>query len=692
MVLTEREKKKYFINREISWLSFNERVLQEALDQRNPVLERIRFLGIFSNNMDEFFRVRVSTMKRMVQLGKKGKSLLGVGSPEEVLKEIQRIAVRMQSLHQQTYKKLVDELRDHNIYMVNEKMITQDQGEFIWNYFHQHIIQDVVPIMLHNEQEEFPYLKDKAIYFVTKLYSDDPTTKSDYALVELADELPRFIVLPKKNNNKYIILLDDVIRYCLKDIFYIYHFDHVEAYTIKLTRDAELDFDDDIFTSFIEKVSMSLERRKTGEPVRFVYDASMPEDLLGVLVRRLKLDRYDSLIPGGRYHNFKDFIDFPGIGPKSLEYKKVPALPVQHFKPFQSVLDIIKTKDIILHYPYQSFSHFIDMLREAAIDPQVREIKITLYRVAKDSKVLKTLINAARSGKRVTVVVELQARFDEKANIRWANKMQEAGVRVIFGVEGMKVHSKLTLITRINNGKTERFAYIGTGNFHEGTAKRYCDEGLFTYDERLTYEVERSFEFFDKNYKLYDYKYLVVSPFQTRKHFIKLIDNEIAIAKKRRKAHIILKLNNLVDESMINKLYEASQAGVEINLIIRGICSLIPNVEGLSENITAISIVDKYLEHSRILYFRNGGDPYFYISSADWMTRNLDRRVEVSTPIYDKEVQDELMQMLKIQLKDNTKARVIDKDQNNYYQRNTLKRKVRAQVDYYKYLKRRSKT
>ena len=683
------DNQKYFINRELSWLSFNERVLQEALDPNNPLIERIRFLGIFSNNMDEFFRVRVASMKRMVNLNKREKDVLGVDSPVDVLKEIQRIAVKMQSLHQQTYKKLVEELKDHGIYIIDEKMVSEDQGEYIWNYFHNYIIQDLVPILLQDNEEDFPYIKDKSIYFVTKLSSDDPKVRSEYALVELSSNLPRFIVLPSKGKNKYIILLDDVIRYCLKDIFYIYKFDHVEAFTIKLTRDAELDFDDDIYTSFIEKVSLSLEKRKKGQPVRFVYDSSMPEDLLGALVQRLNLNRYDSLIPGGKYHNFKDFINFPGIGPKKLEYKPAASIPVKYFIPFRSILDVIKQRDIILHFPYHSFSNYIDVLREAAIDPYVNEIKITLYRVARNSKVVKTLVNAARSGKNVTAVVELQARFDEKANIHWADKMQEAGIRVVFGVEGLKVHSKATLITKYNQGQLERYAYLGTGNFHEDTAKMYCDEGLFTYDPRITYEVEKLFEFFDKNYKLYNYQYLIVAPFQMRKQYYNLIDNEIAFARKNRKARIILKLNNLVDEGMINKLYEASQQGVNIQLIIRGICSLIPGIEGVSENIRAISIVDKYLEHSRILYFYNGGEPIYHISSADWMTRNLNRRVETSIPVFSEEIRSELMQMLKIQLKDNVKARIIDQEQNNYYQRSGTTRKVRAQIAYYNYLKRR---
>ena len=510
-----------------------------------------------------------------------------------------------------------------------------------------------------------------------------------YALLDLATEiLPRFVVLPNIGEKKYIIILDDIVRYCLNDIFSFFDYDKAEAYTIKITRDAELDIDDDISKSFMEKMSLSLEKRKRGQPVRFVYDASMPEDLLNYFQRRMRLGREDNIIAGGRYHNFKDFRGFPNIGPAHLENKVKPPVPAMHFESHQSILEKIKERDHILHYPYQSFRYYVDMLREAAIDPRVTSIQITLYRVAPESVVINSLINAARNGKQVIVVIELQARFDEGANIYWSNRLQEVGAKVIHGVPGLKVHCKLTLIERKINKRIEHFAYIGTGNFHEETCKIYCDEGLFTSDKRITSDVEKIFEFFDKNYKQHIFNHIILSPFSTRRHFLYHIDHEIKNARRGKKGYMIIKMNSLVDEEMMEKLYEASQAGVTIKLIIRGICSLKPGVPGLSENIEAISIVDKFLEHSRIFYFYHGGNERVYISSADWMVRNLDRRIEVTCPVYDPEIKRELKKMLRIQLQDNVKARILDDVQNNKYVHNNDKR-VRAQDSYYYYLKRR---
>lgn len=677
-----------FINREISWLSFNDRVLQEAADPANPLVQRLRFLGIFSNNQDEFFRIRVATVRRIATFKGK-KRLIGNKTPHELIQEIQSIVVKQQAKFEKIYSELIEELGQHDIYVINETQLNEEQGKFVTDFYNENIRPVLIPIMLQHTKE-FPYLRDEPIYFAVKLKKNNTAGQTKYALLDLATEiLPRFVVLPTIGKKKFIIILDDIIRYCLEDIFSFFEYDSIEAYTIKITRDAELDIDDDISKSFMEKMSLSLEKRKKGQPVRFVYDESMPKDLLDYFKNRMKFGKEDNIIAGGRYHNFKDFINFPNIGPAYLENKEKIPVPPMHFRSRQSLLKEIKKQDHILHYPYQSFRYFVDMLREAAIDPLVTTIQITLYRVAQKSVVMNTLINAARNGKNVVVLIELQARFDEKANINWSNRLQDLGVKVIHGIPGLKVHSKLALITRKVNRKLEHYAYIGTGNFQEKTAKIYCDEGLFTYNKNITSDVVKVFEFFDKNYKQHIFNHIILSPFTTRKHFIYHIDKEIKNAQKGKKAFMIIKINSLVDEEMMNKLYEASQAGVKINLIVRGICSIKPGIPGLSENIKAISIVDKYLEHSRILYFYDGGKESMYISSADWMVRNLDRRIEVTCPVYDPEIKKELKQMLKIQLADNVKARILDEVQDNKYVQRDTKKPVRAQDAYYYYLKRR---
>lgn len=680
---------KDFINRELSWLSFNERVLQEAEDPTNPLIQRIRFLGIYSNNLDEFFRVRVATLKRMISLKKKSKDFLGAKSPIEVLEQIQKVNLQLQSKFQQIYEELIKDLEKYDIYVINERQLTPEQGEFVLKYFRNKVSRNLVPLMLQFS-DKFPALRDRSIYFAIKLSNSDGTGDVQYSLLEVgAEELPRFIVLPQTGKKKYIILLDDIIRYCIDEIFIFFDYDMIEAFTVKITRDAELDIDDDISKSFIEKMAESLEQRKRGAPVRMVYDREIPMDLLNFLKSRLKVDDQDNIVPGGRYHNFKDFIGFPSIGPAKLENKAVPSVPYKYFKPHHSIMKVVEERDVMLHFPYHSFDYLIDFLREAAVDPDVTTIQITLYRVAKRSKVINSLINAVRNGKKVIVVIELLARFDEKANIKWSNKLSEEGIKVIHGIQGLKIHSKLLFITKKTFEGTKYFAYVGTGNFQEDTAKIYGDQGLLTCDSRITSDVYRIFNFFENNYKHYSYKHLIVSPYKTRSRFIKLIENEIENAKWGKEAIIYIKLNSLVDREMIEKLYEASQAGVKVKMIIRGICSLIPGEEGLSENIEAISIVDKYLEHSRIIIFHNDGDELYFISSADWMIRNLDNRIEVTAPIYDKEIQKELKRMIQIQLNDNVKARILDEDQTNKYKKTESKRKVRAQVDFYKYLKRR---
>jgi polyphosphate kinase len=682
-------KVKDFINRDLSWLSFNERVLQEAEDSTNPLIQRIRFLGIFSNNLDEFFRVRVATLRRMIALKKKSKDFLGAKSPEEVLEQIQLVNLKLQAKFQAIYEELIKELEKHNIYVINENQLSKEHGDFVKKYFRNNVSRNLVPLMLQFS-DKFPALRDRSIYFAIKLSNKNGSGDVQYSLLEVgAEELSRFIVLPSEGKKKYIILLDDVIRYCIDEIFIFFDYDLIEAFTVKITRDAELDIDDDISKSFIEKMSKSLEQRKRGAPVRMVYDREMPIDLLEFIKSKLKFDEQDRMVPGGRYHNFKDFLAFPTIGPAKLENKVIPPIPYKYFKPHQSIMKVIEERDVMLHFPYQSFDYLIDFLREAAVNPGVKSIQVTLYRVAKRSKVINSLINAVRNGKKVTVVIELLARFDEKANIKWSNRLQDEGIKVIHGVQGLKIHSKLALVTKKESGETKNYAFVGTGNFQEDTAKIYGDQGMLTCDERITGEVARIFNFFENNYKHFNYKHLIVSPYKTRSRFIRLIENEIENAEAGKKACIYIKLNSLVDRDLIEKLYEASQAGVKIKMIIRGICSLIAGVKGLSENIEAISIVDKYLEHSRVIIFHNNGDELYFISSADWMIRNLDNRIEVTSPVYDKEVQRELKRMLEIQFSDNVKARILDAELSNKYKVGKMKNKVRAQIDFPKYLKRR---
>jgi polyphosphate kinase len=668
-----KKKKAPFVNREVSWLSFNERVLQEAEDETNPLIERLRFLGIYSNNRDEFFRVRVATLKRMTALGKKAQAFIG-GDPAVILDQLQRKVIASSPRFDQLYNKLIDELVKHHIHIIDERELTAEQGEYVMDFFHEKVMPSLFPIML-DSAPSFPYLKDKSIYLAIKLERHERIKKNRYALIEIpTDIVSRFVVLPQRSTHQYIILLDDVIRYCLQEIFPQHEYRKVSAYTIKLTRDAELDLDNDLTKTLAEKISGGLKKRKKGQPVRFLYDKAIPQDLMQFLMRKLKVLRRDNLIAGSRYHNFKDFISFPDLGHKELVWPIKTALAHPRFVKGKSIFSVIREKDVLLHYPYQSFHHIIDLLREASIDPRVKKIQMTLYRVASNSSIANALINALKNGKEVEVVMELQARFDEENNLLWANRLQEEGAKVIYGVPGLKVHSKIFLITRKEEGKVVQYAHIGTGNFNENTARIYTDKTLLTANPQITEEVQRVFDFYSDNLKPGAYKHLIVSPFNMRKRFIVLIDREIESAKKGKQAWMILKLNNLVDQELVLKLYEASRAGVKIKLLVRGSCSLVPGIKGISDNIEAISIVGRYLEHSRVFVFANGGDARYYISSADWMSRNLDQRSEVAVPIYDKEHQQELMQILQLQFRDNCKARIIGgKEENQYRSKNRSK-------------------
>lgn len=651
-----------------------------------PLIERIRFLGIFSNNLDEFFKVRVATIKRMIDVQYGKRRVEGI-KPHVLMGKIQRKVINLQNKFETAFHKIVGELEKHSIFIINEKELNPGQEIFLKKYFRENVMPVLTPIMLHNI-DEFPYLKDRSIYLGIKLSSTAKKVKDEFALIEIPTEnLPRFIELPSDEPRKFIILLEDTIRFSLEDIFSIFNFDTFEAWTVKMTRDAELDLDNDVSQSFLEKMSKGVLGRKTGQPVRFVYDNSIAKDLLDFIIDRVGLDDENNLIPGGRYHNFKDFMSFPSIGGSELQFSQMPPVPHPAIIGHKSIFAVMKQKDFMVHVPYQDFNVFISLLQEASIDPNVKEISITIYRVARNSKVINALMNACRNGKKVNVVIELQARFDEEANIYWSRKLEEVGATIYFGIPNLKVHAKLLSIVRVEGYARKNYACISTGNFHEGNAEVYSDLILFTSDSRLTNEVKRVFEFFEHTYRNQTYKHLVASPLYMRRRFYKLIDNEIKNAKAGKKAYIILKINNLVDRNIINKLYAANNAGVKITLNIRGVCSLVPGVPGMSENIEAISIVDRFLEHSRIMIFCNNGDELFYISSADWMTRNLDRRIEIACPIYDKNIQQEIRDLMEIQQKDNTKARIIDVEQNNDYVVNNSKVSVRSQYKLYDYYK-----
>ncbi len=677
---------KEFINREISWLSFNERVLQEAIDKKNPLIERIRFLGIFSNNRDEFFRVRVATVKRLQVLKKKSLKEIDF-SPTELLEEIKKITLSQERLFEETFNQILDQLKSEDIHIVNELNINKNHLQFIEEYFEDKIRPYLIPIILKNKSK-LPELKDKSLYLGVKLYNNELNDIPLYSLIEIPTNVSRFLVLPTlKNEEDSVILLDDIIRINLRKVFALFQFDQIEAYAFKITRDAELDLEYDIDTGLLQKMKKSLEKRKKGKQVRFVYDGNMPIDLFHYLVGDVKKKDLENIIPGGKYHNFKDFIQFPNVGNKNLTNTKLPPLPHPMLEGKNSILEVLRSKDIMLSYPYQSFKYVVDFMREVAIDPKVTDIQINLYRVANRSRIINALVNAAKNGKRVTVIIELKARFDEANNIHWSNVLQENGIRVIFGVPGLKVHSKLILVSRKIGKQKEMFAHIGTGNFHEGTAKIYGDYSLFSSDTRITNEVEKLFAFFESNYLRLSFRHLIVSPYSTRRKFISLIDNEIKNSKAGKEAKITLKLNNLTDDLLIKKLYEASNNGVKIDLIIRGICCLVPNIPKQSENIKVISIVDRFLEHVRTMIFHNDGNELFYISSADWMQRNLDNRIEVTTPIFDKKIQKVIKKMINIQLADNVKARIIDKDRSNKYVKND-EDQIRSQIETYKYFKK----
>ncbi|SDG55294.1 polyphosphate kinase 1 [Psychroflexus sediminis] len=677
-------------NRELSWLKFNQRVLQEAADSSVPLIERLRFLGIFSNNLDEFFKVRYATVKRIDLAGKAGKKVLGGFNASRLLKEITQIVIKKQAESLEILASIQDQLKEHDIYVIDENQVTSEQAKFLKEFFLQKVSPALVTIML-NEIDKVPNLKDSKAYLAVKMVQlERDRLQNQYILIEIPSSVERFVEIPSTNGKKYIILLDDLIRYNLNVIFNIFDYDSISAHMVKITRDAQLDLEGDLSKSYIEKLMDSVKDRIEGDPVRFVYDKEIEQDTLDFLLKKMGIDTTDSLIPGGKYHNRRDYMNFPDLGAKHLVYDKIEPLPIPGLEIQGSLLEKIAKKDFLQHVPYQTFSYTVKFLREAALDPKVKSIKITIYRLAAVSHIASSLINAAKNGKRVTVSIELQARFDEANNIKYAEKMEREGVKLIFGVTGLKVHCKTCIIERLENNKIKYYGFISTGNFNENTAKIYTDYTLFTAHQGILKDIDKVFDFFEVNYKIKRYKHLIVSPHYSRSKFSDLIDQEIENHEAGKKSGISIKMNSLSDYGLIDKLYEASQVGVKIKLIIRGINCLIPQVKGMSENIEAISIVDKFLEHPRLYIFQNDEHPRVFISSADWMTRNIDHRVEVTCPIYDEDIKKELIETFDICWKDNSKARDFSSKKDNAY-REKLGPDFRSQFETYTYYQEKLK-
>lgn len=671
-------------NRDLSWLTFNERVLQEAQDESVPLLQRLRFLGIFSNNQDEFIKVRVANIVRLSQLkGKKVPRFSGGYTARELLPLVNHKVFESQKIFVQTYKEVLYQMEKHNIHVLNEKQLNRRQKQFCHEYFTNVVSPLLVPLIIR-KTTKMPFLRDNNIYHAVKMTLGKNGDNARYAVIQIpvSRACPRFVVLPSAKDRSDIIFLDDIIRLCLDEIFFMFNYKTISAYTFKLMRDAQLTLDDDISKSLVEKLEVGLQNRLHGQPVRLIYDRDMPEDLLDIIASKLKLKNGEGLDAGGRYHLMRDLMKFPAIRP-AMESKSFEPLQHPEFKPFSSIFKVINKKDILLNYPYHTFNHFIDFLREAAIDPKVDSIYITLYRTAERSKVINALINAAKNGKKVVVLLELFARFDEEQNVEYSELLQKEGVKVIHGVNGLKVHSKLVLVQRKDSG----YAYIGTGNFNEDTARIYGDFGFFTSDRQIVADASAVFDFLQNTHKHFSCKRLMVSPYYMRSQFEDLVKQEIKNAQNGKKAYIYAKFNSLTDEEMINLLYDASHAGVDIRLIVRGACCLQPQVAGLSENIRVISIVDRFLEHARLAIFCNNGDEKTCIMSADWMNRNLDRRVEVGTPIQDKKIKNTLREVFDIQWRDNEKARDLAVFGSNQYVEagdNPPCRSQMALYDYYK--------
>lgn len=679
---------KSLIPRDISWLSFNARVLQEANDPAVPLKERIRFLGIFSNNLDEFFRVRVATLKRMIELGGKKANMHLEDKPQEILDAIQMIVLQQQNEFNRIWQLLIEELKNEKIFLVTEKDLNKQQKEFVKKFFEDDVRSNIIPLMIESLQQ-LPYLREKSIYLGVVMHKQDSAYKHKYALIEVPSRIVgRFVQLPAPEGEHRIILLEDVIRYNLPYIFSYFGYDYFSAHLFKVTKDAEIDIDNDLTTSFVQKIQSGLKNRRKGKPVRFVYDKEMDAGLLEYLMKRLNLSRKDNIIPGGRIHNFRHFMYFPDVFASKSSRKAPFTHPLLLFS--RRVTDVIIEKDVMLHFPYHSFSSVVDLLREAAIDPEVTTIKITAYRLAPNSTIINALVNAVRNGKEVIVMLELRARFDEEANLGWKELLEMEGVKVLIGIPNLKVHAKLCLIKKRHGNKTIQYGFVSTGNLNEQTARVYADHCLLTSNRNIMADINRIFRYIENPKTGINHmracKTLMVCPAAMRKQLMQLIAVEIRNAKTKKPARIIAKLNSLSDAHLIEKLYNAAEAGVDVQLIVRGIFCAKTELKKLRNHMHAVSIVDQYLEHGRVLIFYNNGKEKIYISSADWMIRNLDHRIEAAALITDPEIRQELKDIIEIQLKDNVKARILDNELSNNYVSSAGKKKIRAQVETYNYL------
>jgi len=671
--------KNLFINREISWLEFNERVLEEANDFTVPLIERIRFLGIFSNNLDEFYRVRYATVKRIAVSTNSGKKLFKGRTAQELLNDITLKATDLQQKSFLTLNNIIKLLEKDKIYFIDESKIKFNYRQFINNYFFE-IISPAIEVIILNKNKKFPKFKENLSFLLIRIVLEDDEIQN--AIIRFPRNLDRFVILPSDSIEQNIIMIDDIIRFHLKDIFKIFNPKSIEANMVKASRDAELDFDDDISKSYLDKIAQSVKERSSADPVRFVYDTEIKLETLNFLLNKMGINNEtDSIIPGGKYHNRRDYMDFPNLN-NSLVYKPMSPLNVKGFSHSDNTFDKLKEKDFMIHTPFHKFTYLISFLMKSSIDPKVKKISITIYRLSKLSKVASALINAARNGKKVVVQIELQARFDESANIRYAKEMQSQGIKLIFGSPSLKVHSKICLIERLENGNLKKYGFISTGNFNESTAKIYTDLTLFTSNVKILEEVSNVFNFFNANYKKYVFKNLFVSPINTETKIKKLINNEIINAKNGKEAWIKIKINNITSYSLIRSLYDASRAGVKIKMIIRGICCLIPGYKNMSENIEVISIVDRYLEHTRFMIFNSNDNNKVFISSADWMTRNLDNRVEVTCPILQEDLKKEILDIFNIYWSDNIKSRLVN---SNSKSRITNQKSFRSQEKMYNY-------
>lgn len=668
------------INREISWLHFNSRLLQEAANPDVPLLERLKFLGIYSNNLDEFYRVRVASIKRLVEFNRKNYPERLISSENlhnDILSYIKKRQIEFTNIKNEIFR----ELEKQNLFIVNETGLSTSQQQYVREYFNEHILPGLLILRL-NRNTNPGSLNDGSIYLAVMLSKLDERKKS-FALIQIpTNRHNRFFVLPQEGDRKVIIRLDDIIRLCLDDIFGAFGYCHYDAYTLKITRDAEIDLYGNVSKSFIDIVADSLKKRKTGIPVRFIYDKQMPSELIETLMFCFKINNKENLVKGERYHNSKDYMDFPNLLGADSVYTPIIPIPHRHIDKKTTILSSIRKKDILLHYPYNSFNYIINMLREASVDPKVKSIKITLYRLAHDSKIISALINAANNGKSVTAFLELKARFDEEHNIYWTNRLEEAGVKIIKTIPGIKVHSKLILIRAKEGGENIYYSNISSGNFNERTAKIYSDVSLLTADQRIGLEVEKVFYLIESAYQIISFDHLIVSPLYTRNRLMQLVENEISNAKQGKKAWIDLKLNSLTDSVFVDKFKEAAEAGVKIRISARASCNIIPVAH---ENIEAVGIVDRFLEHSRIFVFCNADDNLYFIGSSDIMIRNLDTRIEVLTPIYDKDIQNELGQIIDFQFKGNVKARDWgSKEENKIVKKGQAK--FQLQEETYKYL------